>query len=307
VIVVILLLRRYKISSVYSLLIFFNIAFLYDSYLWGQLDIFVDFFVLFALYFALVKKPTASAIAFLMALNCKPQAFPFLPFFLILIGLQIPNIKRLFRLILILFITQVVLILPFVIFGQGASLLNVFASTTGYFPIVSINAFNFWVLVFVRQYAGDISDLATFMGISYRIWGLALFGLSSLLVLIPVFKNTLRLRKEHFSFKLRDVSFYALSVCMIAFSFFMFTTQMHERYLDAAIVFAGVYAITSKRYLFYGLISFVYFLNINELLGHFELQKLIPIFVSAHSIAAMMMFVFVVGFYEFGRFLAKTR
>lgn len=307
ILIVILISRRYKIPRVYSLLIFFNIAFLYDSYLWGQLDIVIAFLILGALYFSLSKKPTAAAITYLIALNCKPQALPFLPFFLVLIGFQILSRRKLIKVVISLLATELILLLPFLLVGQLGGVLNVLRSTTLYYPVLTNNALNFWMLIFINRYAGDVSDLETFIGISYRLWGIALFALSSLAIMIPVTLNTWRLRKQKFDFQLKDVSFYALSICMIAFSFFMFTTQMHERYLDAAILFAGLYAITSKRYIFYILISIAYFLNINKYLGHFEIQSFITILNSSHGIAALMTLVFVFGFYEFGRMVFNKK
>ena len=60
---------------------------------------------------------------------------------------------------------------------------------------------------------------------------------------------------------------------------------MHERYIHQAIVFAGIWALLSRKYLFYVLLSLAYVLDLNQVLGFWGFQKRMPSINSQWNIA----------------------
>src|ERR1043165_4322110 len=68
-----------KHRILFILLMIANPAFIYNSYMWGQLDSILVFFILACVWYLLQKRPIVAAIMFLLAINMKPQAIIFVP------------------------------------------------------------------------------------------------------------------------------------------------------------------------------------------------------------------------------------
>ena len=52
-----------------------------------------------------------------------------------------------------------------------------------------------------------------------------------------------------------EFSIIMLSCGLLAFNFFYFTTQMHERYLYPALIFFAIFALLNRKYFIYVLLS----------------------------------------------------
>jgi Gpi18-like mannosyltransferase len=79
------MLQRFKLSFITILFFFCNVALIYNTIFWGQLDAIYTFFVVFSIYCALTKRPLLSFFGLLCALASKPQAVIFIPVLVILL------------------------------------------------------------------------------------------------------------------------------------------------------------------------------------------------------------------------------
>jgi Gpi18-like mannosyltransferase len=273
--------QKLNIQGSRAFFILFNIAFLYNTLFWGQVDGIYVFFVLFSMLLALYKRPTLSLLVFLIALNVKLQAIIFAPLVLILV---IPAILKDKGIILRAFLfgicMQIIMFLPFIIDGKIPQILNVIANSTGFYPQISMNAYNFWFLVLGPAFV-ETSDLQVPLLFSYRIWGIILFAGSSILALLPIIKQIREAlkTKHHLGLNKAFVATAFLTAGVISLLFFFFNTQMHERYVHAAIIMIGIYALIKNRYVAYILISLAYFLNLERFLQYLDnVNHMLPFF-----------------------------
>ena len=184
--------NKYKIEWLQnSFFYFFNILYLSNTMIWGQVDGILTCFVFISVFYA-YKGENGLALLFLMlALNFKLQAIVFIPLIFILI---IINIKKSFSFkntilwLVIIFVTQYLILLPFIRSGQINTVVNIYKSSIGIYPSISMNAFNFWYLFFQGD-LGDVPDTIRFINIDFKNWGLLIFCALSLITLLPLLKN----------------------------------------------------------------------------------------------------------------------
>jgi hypothetical protein len=81
----------------------------------------------------------------------------------------------------------------------------------------------------------NTSDQLTFL-LPLKLWGIVLFVLFYVGVLFLFMKSKKGLTEIFLVFTL------------LSLGFFFFNTQMHERYVHPVVLFAGLYAVFSKRY-----------------------------------------------------------
>jgi Gpi18-like mannosyltransferase len=261
--IVVSLLKKNNINLLLCLLFLFNPAFWYNTIIWGQVDIIHTFFVFISLLFAINKKSLLALIFILLAVNVKLQAVVFLPMILFLIfTTEAQRTRRFTKVIISLFfllLIQVVIFLPFIIssnFSQTIhSLIN---SSIDFYPTVSRNAYNLWYLIFDEPL--NTSDQIVFL-IPLKWWGIILFILFYVAVLFRFMKSKKGLTEIFLVFAL------------LSLGFFFFNTQMHERYVHPVVLFSGLYAIFSKRYLLFIISSLAYVLNMEavmQMLSYFD-------------------------------------
>ncbi|MCD8540048.1 MAG: hypothetical protein LRY55_09980 [Leadbetterella sp.] len=246
-----------------SLLIIFNPAFFYNSALYGQVDGIYSSFVFISVYYALRKDTKLSILFYVIALNFKLQAITYFPL-VFLINLpqvhEFLNLRKAVNLLLPSIILQIVIILPFVFNGDAQLLWNVVVGSKGKYPFVSMGALNFWSYFFEEP--RQVMDIKGFWGKSYHVYGLLLYNGFMLLTIFPLlyWKYRKMIRKEAIGvFPTEKI---LLTGILVSLVFFYFNTQMHSRYVHAAMIFGGAYALYTKKYLIYGLLSLAYFLNI---------------------------------------------
>jgi hypothetical protein len=100
--------------------------------------------------------------------------------------------------------------------------------------------------------------------VSYRSWAVALFLAASVAIALPWMTTVRRHWREARLGELDRELFLALGIAGLAF--FLFPTQMHERYLHPAVALLGVDAVLRGRYALYGLTSAMYLLNLEAVL-----------------------------------------
>lgn len=266
-----LLVKKDERTKLLPLFLLFNIAYLYNSIIWGQIDSIFTNFALLAIIFALRKQPGHAIVFYLLSLNTKLQSVIFFP----LIGLLLlPSIFSKWKQSLtglgVAALIQGVLLWPFYRADQLGEMVNtLLAGSVDLYARTSIMACNFWFLLF--QYNSvTVADTELFWNIPYKTWGLLLFCLISALALIPVALRCFKLWKENKPFDDRSKELVFLAMVLVSLAFFFFNTQMHERYSHPALILAFFYGYYRRSYLLYGLISIAYFLNLELSMKAFD-------------------------------------
>lgn len=273
---VFLVIKNKQNAIILPLFLLFNIAYLYNTLLWGQLDSIHTAFALLSLIFVLQSKPMLSICFFVLALNTKLQAIIYLPVVgLMLLPYFFKSYKNVLKGVAVILVTQVIILIPFILADSLDGLWKVVREADGMHPFVSMNAFNFWYYFFETEInPAKILDTSIFaLGFSYKLWGRVLFLVFSGIALFPLLRNCFSLIKNQ---TLPDTSLYELvflTAGLISIIFFYFNTQMHERYVHPAIIFYFFYGLKSKRYLFYILVSIVYVLNMERVLKAWDFEN----------------------------------
>jgi len=299
------LLKKQGKSPYLSLLVLFNLAFFYNSMLFGQIEAFYIFFVMAALIAALYKHPHISVICYTLAFYSKLQAIVFLPsVILLLLPYYFKNKRLLLPSVAAVILTHFVLLFPWIIQGTWPQMFaNVFHSVD-LFPVLSMNAFNFWLLL-LSGASSITPDSTRFLFLSYKYWGVLLFCLVSAVILIPYLADIV---KKHFGkvpTTFLNSGDYLKNVflvnALIALAFFYFNTQMHERYIQPMILFMGTAVLLkpSKPLIAaYLLGSLAFILNMERVLQYFNLSDYHALYFSSRLIALMFLFTLILGLRE---------
>lgn len=257
----------------YSMFYFLNIAIFYNSVIWGQIDGILATFLFISFYFALKEKVNLSLILLVLAINLKLQAIIFIP----IIGLMsLPsmikqfNLKNLTLWVGSVFTIQLLILLPFIVKDDIGRVLSVIVGSFGKYPVISMNAYNFWFWFFKGSLM-QIPDSTKFLGITCKHWGLIIFFATSLVALFPLIKAAyLKIVKQ--SEELISIEKLLLISSLIPLLFFFFNTQMHERYSHPALIFIISYSIISKNFIPSVIICIAYLLNMEDVLRYLHLE-----------------------------------
>lgn len=291
-------LKNTRKSVLLSILLLFNLAYLYNTMIWGQVDAIFTAFIFIAFYFSLQNKILLTLLFSLLSLNMKLQAIIFFPFIgLILLPSLIRkfNSKLLLTWIIIPAILQLIILLPFYLQGDLEKVLAVVTNSVGTFPKVSMNAYNIWYWLIDDEPMG-VLDTNTYGGLSYYQWGLYSFIIAYTATLFPLLRNRvlLLMNKQNVDLSLNKL---LLIATLIPIVFFFFNTQMHERYSHPMLIFAGTYAILNKKYVVYILLSIAYFLNLELVLDYFNIESSNLFFLNPDFVAALFFAAIVLLFY----------
>lgn len=249
------------------LLYLFNLGILYNGLVWGQVDIILSFFVLLAYYFILEKKISLALVSMVAAINFKIQAIVFFPpAGLLLLPMMIQGFKlrNLFKWIVAPLLFQIVILIPFIIGGTLPAAWAAVTDSFSRYQFISMNAFNFWYLLFPSLTIED-PDTLEYLGITYKHWGVLLFCASSLLALWPLLKNLWIFWRKDIVVPV-SVEKTLLIFSVIPFLFFYFNTEMHERYAHPGLLFLMGYGIRTGRFFLPLLASWAYFFNLEAVM-----------------------------------------
>lgn len=244
------------------LFLLLNVAYLFNSMIWGQVDSVHTNLSFLALLFAFTN-PLLSGFLFAVAIGTKLQAIIYLPLLGIIWLYSIRNVKTLLLLILVITGALVLICLPFIIAGNFGQLWQVVTGAVGKYPFVSIGAFNMWYLISNND-LGSTLDSTTYLILSYKALGLLMFLTTSTFVLLPFLFRMTRLRLNRSEIEQDTQKMLMLTAGLIALCFFYFNTQMHERYASAIVIFFFFYGVFSKNYALYILASISYFLTLDK-------------------------------------------
>lgn len=286
IVAVLLIFKKFNVNYFNSLFILFNVSYLYNTLVWGQTDSIHTTLVLYAFLLALNNYTATSLSTFVLAVNMKLQALFFLPLLIILITpYLIKNRKQIIYSLLAIVVTQSILLIPFIASGTLDSVIKNITKQVDYFPFVSIYAYNVWSFLLSGDLA-QVRDSITFIGVTYKTWGLLLFFVFSAITMLPICMQVLNnYFTKKTNYDLKDFKLLFLSLALITLAFFYFNTQMHERYSHPAIIFLGIYAFLNKDYLAYVIVSLAYFINLETQLKFMGLENykniiFEPVFVS---------------------------
>ncbi len=255
---------RQKILSfrIPHLFLLLNIAYVFDSMVWGQIDSIYASLAFLAIITSL-RYPVAGILLYVLALNTKQQAIEFLPVMAIALMYSVRKVKTAIIAIAAAVALQVLLLLPFIGNGGVGKLTAIAGNTVGLYNQLSICAFNIWYLI-TKGNPYFINSNDTYFLLSYRTTGIIMFSIASLLVLVPLARRVWRLRKDNLG--LDETTYRILFLCtgLLCLYFFYFNSQMHERYALPIILFFFFYGVTSNNYKLYILASIPFLLSLDK-------------------------------------------
>lgn len=206
----------------------FHPAILYDSSVWGQTDSVYTLFMLAALGAATGQWWTLAGALGATALLTKPQALIVFP---VLLSLTVRTKTSVARWCGGAVVAIALILSPFALHGNVRDVTNVYFHAVGSYPTLTMGAHNMWTALFGKETGRR--DTQPLLGpLSYRAVGLTLFSLSTLFLIAPWL---LALWRKRIHKPNADLPF--LLTALISYAFFLFNTEMHERYLFPYVVF----------------------------------------------------------------------
>lgn len=218
--------RGRKIAQFAILFISFNPAFVFNSAVWGQIDSIFTFFLLLAIFNLSFNKAITTAVFFGISIIIKPQSLLALPVFF-LNSIYNYSILRFLKIFSVTLIIIIIFSLPFFENNILIGLLTHIQNTANEYPYNSLSAYNLWgVFGFWKE------DTQQLLGISYYRWGIILYFLFWVTVLLLYLK--------------RRYNLYILT-SLAALSFYFLPTRVHDRYLYPALVFLFICSFILKN------------------------------------------------------------
>lgn len=284
-----------KIPYLFLLL---NIAYMFNSMCWGQVDAIHTNLIFLSLLCAFYRPYLAVAL-FIAAITTKLQSIVFIPVLGIILLYSVRDIKTLLKLTVFGVAVQLLFISPFLFTGNFDKMWHVVTHAVGFYPRVSICAFNMWTLILDDAY--HTMDYTKFIVLTYKQTGLLLFLVTSGITLLPLLFRIIRHIKAKTQIDNDTRQLLMLTAGMISLYFFYFNTQMHERYAHPIIIFFFFYGVYSKNYKLYILASIPYFLSLDKCFPDFLPVYHYKIIWAMKVIAIWYTLTLVYGMYEFFR------
>ncbi len=222
---------------------------------WGQVDSILAFFLLLAVYYVSRDHPVRGALAFTVGFLVKPQAVAALPFFAFWY-LKHFSLAMVIRASAISLAVAILLIFPF--FPDGPwQLVGRLGDAADVYPYDSFWAYNFWGMFGLDVFGRDNVE---YLGVTHRVWGIFLFAVSILAIII-VFR------------KAQGPDMLALATALSVLAFFLFLTRMHERYLFPFFLpFLAACVLTKSRILWasFAVLSMIHFSNLYYVYSYYN-------------------------------------
>lgn len=261
----------------YFLILLFNVAYIYNTVMWAQVDAIYTFFGFAALIAALERKIIFSILLLFISLNFKLQAIVFIPVIGLILLPQIiikEGFLKLTASFVVCILLEVFILFPFIIHGRLHQIMHVISGSVGYYPYPAVGAFNVWSIFLPSQNIESmqlITDDTKFGFISYKNIGFLLFSFTTFLAIFPLVKYLYKkyINKESEKFSLEKVF---LITGLVALNFYFFNTQMHERYAHPVILLIAAFSFLSKKIFPLLLASVAYFLNLEGICWYLNLH-----------------------------------
>ncbi|MEG2360563.1 MAG: glycosyltransferase family 39 protein [Christensenella sp.] len=279
-----------------STLILFNPAVIFNSSIWGQIDIILTLMLVLVIWLLVKDRLIWASIAFIVAFLLKPQAimiFPILAFVFIRKIILSQNRKKALLTLLISVGAMIGLFflipLPFGANQEPLWLVKQFLNTMGQYNQATLNAFNIFALLGQNFIP---AAQAVFLGIPANVWGFIMIGAVCLYSLYLYVKNP----KKEFLFAL---------AAFIIMGVFALGHGMHDRYLfpvPILLLFAFIF-MKDKRLIWPVILTSVALL-LNQSVSLFYYQTMIPIEWTV-SVSAVCMAIFIYTAYVITRLALK--
>lgn len=240
--------KRKEIALFGALMFLLNPAVWYNSSVWGQYDSVINFFALLSFYLLLNKKLNWSVLAFALSLYTKASLAIFLPIYAV-VAFKKYSLKEILKSVGISAVVIGLLTFPFSKGEPFSWLYNLYTKKVfvQQLHVITANAFNVWAFLTGIH---ERPDSLIFSVFQYKTWGTLLYVASYIPVLYLISKK-----------QDKKTIFWSLSI--IAFSTFMFLTNMHERYLYPLFPVFTILAATNKELRFiYWIISILSLINL---------------------------------------------
>ena len=287
--------KRWELKKGWHWFLLFNIAYLYNTLIWAQVDSVHSNLSLLAVVLAFVH-PVASAVVFWLAFNAKIQAGIFLPLLVLIWLFSVRSWKQVVGSIALIVGLEALILLPFILAGAIPAYLELIGGSVDLYPVISQDAYNFWDLALDYSIIEKAPDSSVFFLFSYKTWGLILFFVWSGLALFPLFLKSVRiLFSKRIPHRIWEQTF--LTGGLVALLFFYVNTQMHERYSHPAMVFLFFYGVYRRHFGLYVIVSLACFLNMERVMQYFQISYHTLIF-EREFVAGLFGLVLLLGFYR---------
>ncbi len=235
----------------------FHPAVFYDSAIWGQTDGIFTCFLCFALAFFANRKYALSGAFVVLAALTKAQTVMLLPLFAFLFFFH-AGWKGLLKGAGSGFVVLCLALLPFALGGALDDVVKVYVGSVGFYSIVTSAAYNFWWSLLGDAGHSTSSETVLFGIASYKRIGFGLFGLSYLFLLPLVWRRLITLKPD-----ISRVPYLFAAATFACHAFFLFNTEMHERYLFPFVALGLPAAFISRKSAWlYGVVSLLFLMNL---------------------------------------------
>ncbi len=223
-------------ATIVAAVLAFTPGLIADSVWWGQTDNLFSLCLVLTIYALHRRRRTATWVMYGLTILVKFQGIALLPLLAVLTWRRF-GLAGIVRGAAVMAVVVVVGLAPFVL-ASGNSALRPYSEGVGKYPFVSINAHNFWYWSLAWEYDlrtfGQPTDTALTVGpLPVRTVGFILFGFAAALVAWRAWLHPDR----------RDEFLLATGLYV---AFFMFSTQMHERYLYPAVALMALAMVGSR-------------------------------------------------------------
>lgn len=210
-----------------------------DSAVWGQTDAFYSLLLLAAFASIGFRRGVLAGVFVGLAVSAKFQVVAFLP----LIAVLAASIdwRMLGKGLAACLVTVLAVFTPFIVAGKIDNVIREYSQALGSYQLLSVDAFNVWHLLF-GEASSRTSNLGSFAGLTFRTWGIAAFILA-LGVILVLASRAVRRAPDHE----RRVEAVLAAAAMTSLAFFIFPTEIHERYLFPFIVLAALWGMSGRR------------------------------------------------------------
>jgi dolichol-phosphate mannosyltransferase len=228
----------------------FNPAVWYTSAVWGQVDAFHSFFLVLAVLALTQKRFTRAWMLLTVAVFFKLQSIMFVPL-IAAVHVRTLGWRAALRGVLPAAVLAAAVTAPYVIATSFGAIYHSFFSVVGKYPLVTLNVWGPWMLVeqLVGRYLFDYERIFGF--ISWFHVGLLAYVLAIVAVLrvLPYRPGRVMI---------------LTAAALLAFVFYLFPTEIHERYLFPLIPIVSLLIFESPLVFVVGAAtSLILFLNIN--------------------------------------------
>lgn len=266
IVVLAVLLRRLGLALGVLAIVALNPALWYNTIVWGQVDACHTFLIFLSLVSAERGRARFAWVLFLLALNFKLQAIIFFPLLTIITWPRVRDSSwgERIKAVWVLIGIQTIIFLPFILTGNLKITMDALLTrSVDHFAVISRYAYNVWYFFFTDP--AHASDSLRIMRLSIKLWGIILFFLASAMSMSLVALAVYNRAFENLNRWQRTLAIFQVAA-LVGIAFFLFATQMHERYIHPVILLSSVPFLLNRNFVVFGLVSIGYLLNLEAVM-----------------------------------------